>query len=65
MVSKKLPKLMDSQISKLVGSTKGTVSLIRKKLLEFFKFENQRSSNSGSLFTKRHSKKLWLKLKRQ
>ena len=35
---KNAPELTDGQISKLVGSTKGTVSLIRKKkLLEFFK----------------------------
>ena len=35
---KNASELTDGQISKLVGSTKGTVSLIRKKkLLEFFK----------------------------
>ena len=33
---KNASELTDGQISKLVGSTKGTVSLIRKKLLELF-----------------------------
>ena len=33
---KNYPELMDSQISKLVGSTKGTVSLIRKKVIGIF-----------------------------
>ena len=35
---KNYPELMDSQISKLVGSTKGTVSLIRKR--SYWNFSN-------------------------
>ena len=55
---KNASELTDGQISKLVGSTKGTVSLIRKKkLLEFFKFKTKRSSNSSIMHAGSFSKK--------
>ena len=38
MVCKNAPELTDGQISKLVGSTKGTVSLIRKR--SYWNFSN-------------------------
>ena len=38
---KNSPELTDGQISKLVGSTKGTVSLIRKEAIGTFQILNQ------------------------
>ena len=40
---KNYPELMDSQISKLVGSTKGTVSLIRKR--SYWNFSNLKAKD--------------------
>ena len=55
---KNASELTDGQISKLVGSTKGTVSLIRKKkLLELFKFKTKRSSDFGIMHSRSFSKK--------
>ena len=55
---KNASELTDGQISKLVGSTKGTVSLIRKRLLEFFKFKAKRSSYTSTLYARGFSKSL-------
>ena len=56
---KNASELTDGQISKLVGSTKGTVSLIRKeKLLELFKFKASRPSNISLMYSRSISKSL-------
>ena len=54
---KNASELTDGQISKLVGSTKGTVSLIRKELLEFFNLK-LRDPVILALCTKKLSKSL-------
>ena len=56
---KNAPELTDGQISKLVGSTKGTVSLIRKR--SYWNFSNlkaSRSSNIGFMFSRSFQKSL-------
>ena len=47
------PELTDGQISRLVGSTTGTVSLIRKKeVIGIFKFKSKGSCNFISMHSR-------------
>ena len=55
---KNASELTDGQISKLVGSTKGTVSLIRKRSYwNFFKLETKRPSYFSFMYSRSLSKK--------
>ena len=62
---KNASELTDGQISKLVGSTKGTVSLIRKR--SYWNFSNLKPRDPVilALCTKSHFKKAWDKAKRR
>ena len=62
MVVQKCLGAIDGQISKLVGSTKGTVSLIKKKLLELSNLK-PRDPVILALCTQELFKKPWIKLK--
>ena len=59
---KNAPELTDGQISKLVGSTKGTVSLIRKR--SYWNFSNLKARDPVilALCTQETFQKVWIKL---
>ena len=62
---KNASELTDGQISKLVGSTKGTVSLIRKEVIGIFKSKTEGSCYTSLVFSRGLSKKALKKRKEE